>query len=445
MDSRQMQKFDANLKKALHSLSTKETYVINMTSRNIDQIRAKTYECTKNSLDLKNLIIEAKNAALNKVKMNFKIIKMIEDLNTDKKTIKSAINTLRNDIQTAASEYFLGKRLSDLQQSHSDLEKKLLNLDSIYSELQISEKKLRNRELKAKDDLENYTQIIKFHDIKQNELSPENQNISWILYIPRNNSFLQKLIIWPNFVLEEPINSNNENDIYTDGGFSLTNDGKVYFLSGKIKEVGNVIQETDKFSYVIFPGERFTLKKFALPYGFSYCGTCASYGQFIYIFGGIRANSNIGVSLRLDTISLQLIGLTVLPTKIFNANSVLFNTEICIGGIGSDILYFYNLKKNSYDKIGKSYDQNCMKLFLCDGKDLYMIFNKFILKLKKNKQNSNGVTFCRKGVNVNIDQKLRFLTYPIYYGKYFYFVLTNRIVYRLDIFSLKIKEIHTLN
>lgn len=445
MDARQMRNFEISLKKAIQALNTKESYITKITSKNIEPIRAKTHECTKNSLDLKKLITEAKNAVLGKVNMNFKIIKMIEDLNSDKDNIKSAINSLRNDIRTASSEYFLGKRLSNLQQVHSDLEKKLSNLNSIYLDLQVSEKKLRNSELKAKDDIENYTRTIQFHNVKLNELSPENQNYSWSVYITKNSSFLQKLIIWPNCVLEETINSNNENDICTDGGFSQTSDGKVYFLSGKIKEVGNVVQEVDKFSYVIFPGERFTLKKFALPYGFSYCGTCATYGQFIYIFGGVRANSTIGVALRLDIISLQLIGLAILPSKILNANSILFRTEIVIGGIGSDILYFYNLNKNSYDKIAKSYDQNYMKLFLSTGKDLYMMFDKYIWKLKKNKRDSNTITFCRKGLNVNIDQKLRFLTYPIYFGKYFYFVLTNKIVYRFDTLCLKVKEIHAIN
>ena len=149
----------------------------------------------------------------------------------------------------------------------------------------------------------------------------------------------------------------------------------------------------------------------------------------IYTFGGIKDD---GLCNNCEAYNIENDEWTVLSpmqVKISHASSTVINGEIFVCGYGSNMIYKYKPDENKFIRI-LQFESEDHKIMYSAYNNLYIICNKKIIEYETKSDNR-----VRKTINLDIDRSLYLLSYIVTRKNWVYFLLSDKFVYRINIFD----------
>ncbi|OMJ73304.1 hypothetical protein SteCoe_28016 [Stentor coeruleus] len=162
----------------------------------------------------------------------------------------------------------------------------------------------------------------------------------------------------------------------------------------------------------------------------------------LYFFGrkGNAKLLNECFSYNLEALDYNI--LTPVPEILDRCCSVITSNYVCITGKYSERIYFYDIYKNTYIHAAK-YDFKIEKPVFTQGNKIYLLYGNSIMKLKENIPNKNYLFKSKRNSDFIIGPKDELQSYTVLHGRYFYFILSGKVM-RFNYLHYRVKEIQRL-
>lgn len=343
--------------------------------------------------------------------------------------VKDISITIDNSYSKNSSEFQNQDIIKQISSSISHFKKSIKEREKSINDLKNS---LSKREVEVAK-LVSHANMLPIEFLSYTHLPETVFNDHVIVYAPYNGKcrIIKILLTQQTKYISSVINLSK--DLPYDYGFCEFPNKSLFLIGGKIKPSffwpG---QEINEYSVLSTNGLVFNEKN--IEYTLSELGQGAFYDNFAYFFGMTSLQFRKNLAIKIGSSDFSLTNICLLPEAINNASTTLVDREILISSPVTENIYLYDIDNDTYSVKGKI-KSNDPKLIFSVKKRAFFISSGNIYRLKLK---------TGEFVNLNLPvacSSYKLTSYPVNYGKYFFFALLDGAVYRFNYMSLRVKKL----
>ncbi|OMJ85201.1 hypothetical protein SteCoe_13514 [Stentor coeruleus] len=343
--------------------------------------------------------------------------------------IKDIYSTIDDSYSKNSSKLQNQDIIKQMSSSISHIEKSIKEKEKSINDL---EKTIAKKEIEVSK-LESQVHIIPIKFLSYTHLPETIFNNHIIIYAPYNGKLrvIKISLIQQNKYIASVVNLSK--DLQYDYGFCAFPNDSLFLIGGKVKPSffwpG---QEINEYSVLNMNGLIF--KDNSIEYTLSDLGQGVFYNNHAYFFGMTSLQARKNLAIKINSTDFSLTNMCFIPEAINNSSTALVDREILISSPVTENIFLYNIDNDIYSIKGKI-KTNDPKLIFSIRKKVFFISNGNIYRLK-----------MKSGVFENLNlpvtcSSYKLASYPVNYGKYFFFALLDGAIYRFNYISLRIKKL----